>query len=480
MNDDYNSPRITEELGALPNKQAAERNPFARGYGPPALTSIDGVPIEELMKIDGSPAFVFSERTIRQKADRIRTAFRSRYPKTHFLWSFKTNSLDAICQIMKSEGWGAEIVSGFEYSKARNLGYNGDEIVFNGPYKSPHAVKTALTEGALIQIDNWDDLERVEAAAEQLGETCDVGIRIWFATGHGPIWSKFGFDLAAGEAQRAALHIAQSPHLNLHTLHTHVGTYLLDPEAYRVAARTLIGLRDELAADTGHLVPCLNMGGGFPSNSLLHGMIGPAENVIAPIEHYAEAITSELNRLAPDKRPELRLESGRHLVDEAGYLLGTVVAAKQGKGRVSSQATISDAHTMKEGTLLGGVSKVTYVLDVGINLLYTAAWFEITVRPSRETDTLPEAARLVGDLCMEIDVIRENVSLPRMQVGDRLTLWPVGAYNVAQSMQFIHLKPSVLLIDTNGKTHLIRRREALEDIERQELMPAYLRRSSDG
>ena len=465
MSIDYESPRISEELGNLSPTMTAERNPLARGYGADTLTEIDGIAVADIVAQTGSPVFVYSERTLLEKITRMRAAFRSRYPKTHFLWSYKTNNLDAICGVMKSEGWGAEIVSDIEYLKARALGYEGSEIVFNGPYKTPKAIHRALAEGALIQIDNWDDLDRVETAAKELGGTYDVGIRVWFATGHGPTWSKFGFSLANGEAQRAARRIAKSSRLRLHTLHSHIGTYMLDPEAYRVAARLLLGLREEVEDDTGVLVPCLNLGGGFPSYSLLHGMQGPADIAIAPIERYAEAITSELNALPSAKRPELRLESGRHLVDECGYLIGSVVAVKQGETSVRKRGTAEDAMRIKEETLLGQYSKVTYVLDMGINLLYTAAWFEISVHPERESDSVPEQARLVGDLCMEIDVIRENVLLPRMRVGDFLTLWPVGAYNIGQSMQFIFLRPAAAMINKDGDLSIIRRREEFEDYE---------------
>ncbi|MBN2906194.1 MAG: hypothetical protein JXJ18_05760 [Rhodobacteraceae bacterium] len=479
MTETYESPRISAELGNLPSALSAERNPLARGYVSQVLDQIDGVAIEDLAAEHGSPLFVFSERTIREKADRMRTAFRSRYPDTQFFWSFKTNYLDAICSIFKSEGWGAEIVSGFEYAKARHLGYRGDEIIFNGPYKSPASIRRALSEGAVIQIDNWDDLERVEEAAADLGGTFDVGIRVWFATGHGPIWSKFGFSLASGEAQRAAVRIVESPRLRLHTLHSHIGTYMLDPEAYRVAVRSMLGLRAEIAEDTGHLVPCLNLGGGFPSYSLLHGMRGPAEAAVAPIERYAEAITSELMALPEKERPQLRLESGRHLVDEAGYLVGTVVAVKNAPIVPLPDATGLSALSIKESSLLTRAPKTSYVMDIGINLLYTAAWFEISVRPARETRQMPESARLVGDLCMEIDVIREDVALPRLRVGDRLTLWPVGAYNLGQSMQFIHIRPEAVLIDRNSQVHIIRRRERLEDVESAEVLPDYLSERGD-
>ncbi len=78
------------------------------------------MPVTDLVKRFGSPLFVFSEQRLRDKARHLRDAFRRSYPKTSFAWSYKTNYLSAICQVFHQEGWMAEVVSDFEYQKARN------------------------------------------------------------------------------------------------------------------------------------------------------------------------------------------------------------------------------------------------------------------------------------------------------------------------------------------------------------------------
>ncbi|WP_161594613.1 type III PLP-dependent enzyme domain-containing protein [Marimonas lutisalis] len=473
MNETYKGPEISDELGNLPIESAAERNPISRGMYKNVLDTIDGVAVEDLAREYDTPVFVFSERTVRDRARRMREAFRTRYADTSFAWSFKTNRLDAICSILKEEGWLAEVVSSFEYSKARHLGYRGDEIVFNGPYKRRNSIEKAMGEGALIQIDNWDELATIENAVEEMGGTYDVGIRIWFNSAHAPLWSKFGFNLANGEAYNAARRIIDNPALRLHTLHCHIGTYLLDPEAYRLTTQAMLGLRAELKEDTGHLVPCLNLGGGFPSYSLLHGMAGPAEQAVPPIESYAEAITSELKALPKAERPVLRLESGRFLVDNAGYLITSVVAIKGASYKHPPGSPLSNL-AQKEQSLGAHPAKLGYVLDAGVNLLFTAAWFAIDASPSRAVPGKLYPTRLLGDLCMEIDVIRETINLPHLRVGDSLTLHPVGAYNFDQSMQFIHLRPAVVLIDENSDVHLIREREDMEYMESRERLPKHL------
>lgn len=470
----YEFPTISGDLGRSP-EAAVDRNYYSRGGFVPPFPIIDGLEVSRLVHDYGSPLFVFSEHDMRARARRLKEAFVNRYKKTSFAWSYKTNYLNAICQIFHSEGWLAEVVSQFEYEKARKLGIAGRDIVFNGPHKPHEILERAIGDSALIQIDNWDELNLIERLVEKSKKPVSVGIRVWLDAGIRPLWTKFGFALANGEAVRAASQIIKNPKLSLHTLHTHIGTYVLSPQAYRIATESLVALREQIFLEEDRLISCLNLGGGFPSNSLLHGMAKPAEHTIRPVEEYAEAITGVLNKLPEKKRPLLRMEIGRHLVDEAGYLLTTVVALK-GHDRPTPESSDLSALSAKEWQILQEESKRGIVVDVGINLLYTAAWFEIGVWPSRLISTHATPTRLYGNLCMAIDVIRETVDLPSLDVGDILTLHPVGAYNLTQSMQFIDYRPAVVLIGKDGKPELIRRRERLDDINGPELLPSHLAR----
>ncbi len=473
MDRSYVPPVISGELGRNAPRVAEDRNFYARGPRAPSLFQIDGLPVTGLIEEFGSPLFVFSEYDIRAKAKRMREAFRSRYPKTSFAWSLKTNYLGAVCKILQSEGWIAEVVSQFEYEKARQTGFSGQDIVFNGPYKPRAALRAAIEDGALVQIDNWDEFSQIEELVAGLGKTVEVGLRVWLDAGIKPVWSKFGFALDNGEAGRAAARILENPKLRLHTLHCHIGTYILSPDAYAVAAKKLLHLREELRHKHHHLVPCLNLGGGFPSHSLLHGFLGPVEQVVPPIEAFATAITDVLRDQPPDEQPLLRLESGRYLVDEAGYLLSSVIAVKGVNRPVMTDGGLS-ARAYKERMILNEDSRIGYVIDAGINLLYTSAWYQFEILPARAIEAPPVPSRIYGSLCMAIDVIRDHVDLPPLETGDILTIHPAGAYNVTQWMQFIQYRPAVVLIGNDGRPDIIRARETLADVTGPERMPPHL------
>ena len=427
----YHPPRISKDLA---NGSFTARNPFHKYL--PYCPEIGGVPVAGLVEQFGSPLFVYDERKLRKQAARYRKAFAG-YPLQPS-WSVKTNYLTAICKLYFAMGWGAEVVSEFELDKMLWAGVAGKDITLNGPCWSRDALLKALRLGATIHLDNLDELTTVERLVAEHKLQGTVGIRCWMKNPHlaGPAWNKFGLALDTGEAARAALRVIHNSRLTLDVLHNHCGTQVREPQAYTYTARKLVELQTLLYEQTEYLVPALNLGGGFPSAALLHNE--PDGTKRPTIEEYAKAITSVLNKLPPKERPTLRLETGRHLVDEAGSLVTSVAAVKNGM----------------------------VIIDSGIHHLYTAQFHRLDVLPTWQcaaSEAYP--TRLAGNLCMNIDIIRDEVLLPPLEPGRLLVVRPAGAYNITQSMQFISLRPAVVIVTQDGAVRLIRRRELLADVQ---------------
>jgi diaminopimelate decarboxylase len=76
---------------------------------------------------------------------------------------------------------------------------------------------------------------------------------------------------------------------------------------------------------------------------------------------------------------------------------------------------------------------------------------------------------------MNIDQLRESVSLPPMKKGDNVVISRIGAYNMTQWMQFITLRPRVVMIDTKRNVHVIRNNETNASVTSLEKMPEYLK-----
>lgn len=420
----------------------------------PVIDNIDNVKVTDLLKNYGSPVFAVSEKTIRNTVNELKQAFTTRYPKVQIAWSYKTNYLNAICKIYHSEGSWAEVVSGFEYDKATSNGVSGKKIIFNGPDKSKKDLEKAINNGSYIHIDHFDELYEIIAISNTTKERPKVAIRVNMDTGIYPQWDRFGFNYENGEAWNAINRIMLAENLDLVGLHTHIGTYILTPNAYGVAASKLSELAVKLDKKFNHKIKYIDMGGGFASKNTLKGAFLPGKDTCPTFDQYAEAITNAIinSEIDPQNMPTLFLETGRALIDDAGYIAGTVLANKR----------LADGRR-------------SMIVDTGVNMLFTSFWYEHEIYPAQEVSTHTEDTTIYGPLCMNIDIIRTAINFPLLNKGDKYVIKRVGAYNMTQWMQFITLRPNIVLIDTEGKTHVIRENETNETMVSLEKTPDFLK-----
>lgn len=428
-------------------------NKFQASYREKESTEIDGIPVKEIIKKFGSPVFVFSEKKLRETIRNYRKVFNAYFPKFVFAWSYKTNYLGAICSIMHSEGSLAEVVSQFEYEKARQMGVPGSKIIFNGPCKRSEILETAVSDGAMINIDNFDEIYRLEEIASKKNKKIEIGIRINLDAGIFPQWNRFGFNLENGQAYSAVKRIKKGGKLNLVGLHCHIGTFISTLKAYQSEVEKLLHFSNILKTDLKISLDYLNIGGGFPSKNKLKGVYLPPDFTVPPIEDYAKIIGNALlEKSSPENLPTIYLESGRAIIDESGYLISSITGSKR---------------------LFNG--RKTYILDAGINLLITTAWYDIPVKVGIDIEGHAEDVTLYGPLCMNIDVVRDSVKLPPLSIGTPLIFHPVGAYCVTQWMQFIEYRPNIVLISEDKKLEIIREKELLQDIIAKEKIPEHLK-----
>lgn len=455
IDDKNHSETSRYEKPVMVKMQSGKTNKFGSSpsYARQVRSEIDGVPVAQLTAAYGSPLFVFSETRLRRRYRDIYGMFASRYPNVTFGWSYKTNYLPAICAVLHQEGAIAEVVSEMEYQKARSLGIPGDQIIFNGPHKHPEILHQAVGEGAMINIDHFDELYQLEKIAAERGQTINVGIRLNLDAGIHPQWWKFGFNLESGQAMDAVKRMADSGKLRLQGLHCHIGTYILDPAAYGRQVEKMVRFAYQVEEAFGFKIEYLDIGGGFPSQSKLKGSYHAPDLTVPVIDDYAEAVTSALYReLRPGHFPKLLLETGRAMIDDSGFLVSSIIASKR----------------LPDG-------RKAYIADAGINLLYTSFWYSYTMEFDRPVQGPEEPSVVYGPMCMNIDVIKESTMLPPLDNGTRLILSPVGAYNVTQWLQFIEYRPNVVMVNEEGEAELIREGEDLSDVVRRERLPERLR-----
>ena len=443
----YERPLIQRISSGIMNKFGTKTE-----YAP--VSHIDGIAVKELIEQYGSPVFVISEKTMRDTYKEANRAFKTRYPKVQFAWSYKTNYINAVCNVFHQEGSWAEVVSGFEYQKALGNGVPGNKIIFNGPDKTDADLISAIKNNSPIHIDHLDELYRLSELAEELKMRPNVAIRVNMDTGIYPMWDRFGFNYENGQAWDAINKIILGDKLEFIGLHSHIGTFMLSPSAYAIAANKLADLALGIKKKFGKSIQYIDMGGGFASKNTLKGAYLPGADTSPGFDVFAEAIcTALLNAGFVEKDlPMLVLETGRAMIDEAGFLLGSVIANKR----------LSDGRR-------------STIMDFGVNILFTSFWYDHKISPAQDFSTYTEDTVMYGPLCMNIDVVRDHITLPPLKKGDHVVVHTVGAYNMTQWMQFIAMRPAVVMLGVDGKSHLIRKIETIDNITQNEVMPAYLK-----
>ena len=405
---------------------------------------IDDVPAKELVREYGTPLFVISENQIKQNYKGLYQAFSSRYPNLLIAYSYKTNYLPAVCDILHREGAGAEVVSGFELFLARKLGVLPSKIIFNGPGKTDQEIEMLIDEGvALVNVDSIDELDRINQIAEDKGKIVDVGIRVKPNIADFFVWPKFGLDIDrwAFEAYKRASELAN---INVVGMHAHIGTQICSTAPYVESIRQMTKLMHEVNAKLGIEFEFIDIGGGFgvPGFTPLYPFEEEIENP-ATIDQFAESISETLlSSISDYGLPELTLvlEPGRILITDPVVLL-----------------------TMVEGTKIVGKNTKTVMVDGGINLIHFAPSCYHRILPVTDGGVEREAVDICGPLCMQLDVLGVNRELPVLKRGDFLAVLDAGAYSISLSQQFIRPRPPVVMVD-GGEGRLVRRGETFEDM----------------
>ena len=146
------------------------------------------------------------------------------------------------------------------------------------------------------------------------------------------------------------------------------------------------------------------------------------------------------------------IEPGRFISAECGVLLGTVHAVKSLFG------------TRYVGTDLG--------FNVNPRPVLYDSYHEIEVFGREEKHrNQTEKVTIVGNICETGDVLAKERELPIVEENDIVALLDAGAYCYSMCSNYnARLRPAEVLIQTDGRVRLIRRRDTLTDIANQYLL----------
>lgn len=446
---------------------------YACGPGCPQPEQVElfceGVPIAELARKFGTPLYVYSQNTIRERYRAFDEAFAG-VPHT-ICYSVKANSNLSLLKILSEMGSGFDVVSGGELRRVvsasggppfRPLLPKGGKrraprpasraplpVVFSGVGKTAAEIDLALESDILMfNVESEQELILLGQRAMNMRREARVALRVnpdveakthpYISTGLHK--HKFGIPMKTARAVYATA--AYHPWLDVAGVSVHIGSQITDVAPFGEAMSRVAELIHDLAHD-GHQLRYVDAGGGLGIS--YEG--GKLDQFPAQAKRYASVVKRALKGLDV----HLLLEPGRSIVGPAGALITCALYHKRNNGK---QFLVVDAA----------------MNDLIRPALY-GAYHEIVPVHLSSSSPKHHAARLdvVGPICETGDFFARDREMGDVADGDLLAILDTGAYGMSITSNYnTRPRPSEVLVD-DKKARLIRKRETFEDMVRAEL-----------
>jgi diaminopimelate decarboxylase len=417
--------------------------------------NIGGCDCVELTKKFGTPLYIFDEVTLRSMCQEFKTEFTQRYSNTLVIYASKAFLNRALAIIFKEEGLGLDVVSGGELSVAQSVDFPCEKVYFHGNNKTADELKLALDWGiGRIVVDNFDELALLNSLAHKSGAKQSILLRLnpgvdphtHRHTTTGILDSKFGFPLAAGQAETAVAKSMAAHNLDLVGLHFHLGSPIPDTSSYQIAIGLILNFTKEMKAKYDFQLEELSPGGGFAVKYTV-------DSKTPGIPDYAEAITTKVISLVDElglTHPKLIIEPGRAIVAQAGVALYTIGSIKE----------------------IPGVRKYVCV-DGGMGDNIRPALYEAryeVLSANKVSDEKPTNVTIAGKYCESSDILARDVSIASVSIGDVVAIPISGAYSIPMSSNYNMMPRPAIVMVKDGKARLIRKRENYNDLTRLDLI----------
>ena len=440
------SPTGTAAFNGLP----AHVWPRNASRGDDGVVAIAGVKLTDIAERFGTPVMVVDEDDFRSRCRDMAAAFGGPERVHYASKAFLTRT---VARWVDEEGLSLDVASLNELRIALMADFPAERITAHGNNKDDEFLRACVVEGVgHVVLDSDQELERLEAVANEEGRTQRVMVRVkpgieahtheFIATSHED--QKFGFSLASGSAYRAAEAAVKAEHLDLVGLHCHVGSQVFDARGFTAAADRVLELYSRIHDELGVVLPELDLGGGY-------GIAYTEDEEPLDVDAVARELLAAVARTAE----ELGIDAPTVLVEP-----GRAIA---GPGTV----TVYEVGTVKDVTVAEGVTRRYLSVDGGMSdnirpALYGSLYDARLV--SRMAEGRPTATRIVGSHCESGDILIRDAEYPDdIRRGDLVALAATGAYAYAMASRYNAFSRPAVVSVRDGVVTPMMRRETIQD-----------------
>jgi ornithine decarboxylase len=354
-----------------------------------------GPDLRALVAAHGTPLLLLDCDVIRRQYRELREAL----PGVELFYALKPLPHAAVVRELRDLGASFDLATTGEIKLVKAAGVPAERCIHTHPIKTDADIRAALKFGIRRFVaDNPDEIRKFRRHRRR----AELLLRISFRdpTAVVDLSRKFGCDRAAVPH---LLEFAHSLGVRVRGLSFHVGSQVGDPAKYVEAIGACREIFEQARVHGHQPLDVLDIGGGFP--------IGYRREPV-PIRQFCRPIRAALKKLP--RNVQVIAEPGRFIAGPAGTAIASVVGRAQREGRW------------------------WYYLDDGLYGSYSGQLFDHATYPVEvlDRDGPLHPSVLAGPTCDSIDVVREDVPLPELQIGDLLVGRLMGAYTSATSTDF--------------------------------------------
>jgi diaminopimelate decarboxylase len=375
---------------------------------------ISGIPVSRLAdRMGGTPFYAYDRAAVSRRAAQWRAAMPRRL-RLHY--AIKANPMPALVQHLRDLTDGFDVASLGELQVALDTGIPAGRISFAGPGKTDRELRAAVAAGITLHLESAGELERIARIGHAMGVRPGVAVRVnpdfelkssGMKMSGGP--KPFGVD--AEQVPELLAHLGTLP-VGFRGFHIFTGSQNLSAAAIVEAHTRTLALAEQLARQAPAPVTYLNLGGGLG----IPYFTGEHPLDLAPI---AANLAGCIATLGPGLRDaELVMELGRYLVGEAGFYVCRVIDRKVSRGRT---------YLVTDGGLhqhLAASGNLGQVIRKNFPVIVAARASPVDTR---------DRVTVVGPLCTPLDLLADQIELPRCAPGDLIAILQSGAYGYSAS-----------------------------------------------
>ena len=394
-----------------------------------------GVDPLELCDTYGCPLYVYDSAVIERQYKRMQQAFTVKNLKINYACKALTNI--TILKLLKEYGAGLDTVSVQELLLGLKAGFDPQDIIYTPNCVSIEEIEEAVQYGVKINIDNISILEQFGQSHPNIPVCIRINPHIMAGgnakTSVGHIDSKFGISIHQMPLVRR---VVEATGIRVEGIHMHTGSGILDAEVFLSGAEILLNVAQEFED-----LDYIDFGSGFK-------VPYKEGDVETNIEELGERISTRFDQFCKDYGKDvcLMFEPGKFLVSQAGYFFAKVNVIKQ-----------------TTSTVFAGI-------DSGLNHLIRPMFYNAYHEMVNVSNPggKPRFYTVVGYIC-ETDTFGINRRIAGLQEGDILGFENAGAYCFSMASNYnSRFRPAEVLVH-NGQHHLIRKRETMEDLLRNQV-----------